>query len=94
MQYGPSLAADPRVIDTPLHLAAWAEAAPAGAVIVYHRGLLMYDRGNFRQGLDKRILINKVGNIARDLSDQGLVHLFQRREGDGVCAYLAVRREG
>ena len=65
-----------------------------GEMITYHRGLIATDRGT---GLpasrrnSQHDAVNQTATIAWSLFTAGRIHLFQRRVGDGVYDYLAVR---
>jgi hypothetical protein len=72
----------------------WLASAEAGAVLQYHDGFLALDimvaGSRFPSAMRKELA--EVAGHARWASDEGMVHLLQRRLGPGRFAYLAVRR--
>lgn len=75
-------------------LCAWTGAAAPGDYLVYHRGFLSWDLAPELSVLSKpqRATLSRLASRARQLSEQGLVHLVQRREGLGEYTYLIVMR--
>jgi hypothetical protein len=72
----------------------WLASADAGAVLQYHDGFLALDTmavGSRFSAAMRRELVDVAG-YARWASDEGMVHLLQRRLGPGRFAYLAVMR--
>ncbi len=67
----------------------WIATAKPGDVVEYHRGLLARDRA-----MPKAHEIDMLGAAAWQSCTAGRVALVQRRIGDGVCAYLAIRTGG
>ena len=62
----------------------WLAAAKPGARVEYHRGLLAWDREGMA-GLP----LDLLADAALAASDAGLVHLVQRRHGEGSYSYEA-----
>lgn len=56
-----------------------------GESVIYHRGHLAYDRQHNRR-------LSKAATMAMKLADDGLISLVQRRIGECVWDYIAVRR--
>ena len=72
---------------------AWVGSAAPGDSIAYHRGFLAIDSALETCGgspHDTGLL--RVARRAVHLSQQGLVHLVQRREADQDFTYIAVAR--
>lgn len=71
---------------------AWLARAEPGAVLEYHRGLLVFDRSPVSElGEDERRLVVRLADAALSVADDGLVHLVQRRHGDFDFSYLAIK---
>lgn len=62
----------------------WADGAPAGEAVAYHKGNLAHDR--FFRG--QHVLADAAWAAHMD----GWVELVQARIKAGVCLYLAVKR--
>lgn len=75
----------PRVVDAN-GFADWVVGSAPGDVVEYHRGLLARDRA-----MPKAHEIDMLGTAAWQSCAAGRVALVQRRIGEGVCAYLAIR---
>ena len=75
-------------------LCAWTCAAAPGDHLVYHRWFLSWDLAPELSVLSKpqRAALSRLASRARQLSEQGLIHLVQRREGMGDYTYLIVMR--
>jgi hypothetical protein len=67
--------------------------AQAGERCCYHRGHLSYDRDKNTKSLGDgdRIRLGELADLALVAAESGLVTLIQRREGEEVWAYIAVR---
>lgn len=75
-------------------LTAWINQAAPGETIEYHRGFLGIDRTPLGQPMspeDRGHLI-RIAECAMRLTEQGLLHLVQRRLGADTFSYLAVAR--
>lgn len=73
---------------------AWYGSAAPGDRIVYHRGFLAIDVSPLTYKLpdaERRTLL-RVAERALQLAEDGLVHLVQRRMGEGDFTYLAIAR--
>lgn len=73
---------------------AWFGSAVPGDRIVYHRGFLAVDASPLTSTVpdaERRALLS-VAERALQLADDGLVHLVQRRMGEGDFIYLAIAR--
>lgn len=73
----------------------WLADAEPGAVLQYHDGFLALDvvvAGSRFSANDRQELVDIAG-YARWASDEGMVHLVQRRLGPNRFAYLAVMRK-
>ena len=69
----------------------WLGSAAPGASIVYHRGFLAIDGGPETDATAAtRTRLLRLASRAMRLSQQGLVHLVQRREADREFSYIAV----
>ncbi|MGF1660565.1 MAG: hypothetical protein ACFCUS_14170 [Rubrimonas sp.] len=79
---------------TEIDLAAWIGQAAPGDILEYHRGFLALDTHSLGSLLDDRDRkeLSRVASRAMWAAEQGLVHLVQRRNGDGDFSYLAVAR--
>lgn len=85
-------AAEPPLTET--IFCAWYGSAVPGDRIVYHRGFLAVDASPLTSTVpdaERRALL-RVAERALQLAQDGLVHLVQRRMGDGDFTYLAVAR--
>lgn len=71
-------------------LVRWLAAAKPGDVAEYHRGFLLQDLASNRLDHHARAALSDLAGQARQLSDQGFVHLVQARLGAGDYRYLAV----
>ena len=71
----------------------WLRAAHPGSRITLHRGLLCVDREQRPDAPDAhaRAEIDRLATAAMRASGQGLVHLVQKRHGEGDYSYIAVR---
>jgi hypothetical protein len=73
----------------------WLASAETGAILQYHDGFLALDTmvvgSRFSAAICKEFA--DVASHARWASDEGMVHLLQRRLGPGRFAYLAVMRK-
>ena len=72
---------------------AWLKTAHPGSLIEYHRGHLCVDR-QLKLGdpsSEMRLELHRLAARALRAADQGLVHLVQRRHGDGDYSYIAIR---
>lgn len=63
---------------------------PRGSRLVYHVGFLTVDR--FNEDNKNRAQHDEVADIAWNLHEAGKVALIQRRLGDRLYEYIAVRR--
>ena len=71
----------------------WLGSAAPGDTIVYHRGFLAFDGGPATDATAAtRTRLLRLASRAMRLSQQGLVHLVQRREADREFTYIAVAR--
>ena len=76
---------------------AWLQTARPGSLIEYHRGHLCVDRQqrfNARDNASEnkaRAVLHDLATRALRASDQGLVHLVQRRHGPACFSYLAIK---
>ena len=79
---------------TEIDLAAWIGQAAPGDILEYHRGFLALDSFAIGSVLDDRDRkeLSRVASRAMWAAEQGLVHLVQRRNGDGDFSNLAVAR--
>jgi hypothetical protein len=88
---------DFRIAESPLTetmFCAWYGSAVPGDRIVYYRGFLAIDVSPFTFKLldaDRRTLL-RVAERALQLAEDGLVHLVQRRMGEGDFTYIAIAR--
>lgn len=76
----------------------WAQVAKRGDRFIYHKGFLMVDREKLRVRSEdgwvvcpNLLALNAVADLALDAYNRGLVHLFQKRLGDGEYEYRAIR---
>src|SRR4051794_23453232 len=73
-------------------LCTWLGAAAAGDCLAYYRGFLAIEIASEAQRLpdrDRRAL-SRVARRVRLLAEQGLAHLFQRRNGPGDFTYVLI----
>lgn len=73
--------------------AEWLQSALPGESCEYHRGHLAADRNPIttRLGERARAHVDHTANLALGMEATGRVALVQRRLGDGVFSYLAVK---
>jgi len=88
---------DLRTAEPPLTetmLCAWYGSAVTGDRIIYHRGFLAIDVAplTFKLPDAERRMLLRVAERVLQLAEDGLVHLVQRRLGEGDFAYLAIAR--
>lgn len=71
----------------------WVISAQPRSVMTYYRGHVAKDRLETFSPLreSKRQRLNQVVRCAFDASEQGLVHLVQRRVQAGEAVYFAIR---
>ena len=71
----------------------WFRAAHPGSRITYHRGHLCVDRQQRPHAPHDpaRAELNRLADGAMHASEQGLVHLFQKRHGEAHFSYIAIR---
>ena len=73
---------------TEIDFLAWLGQAMPGERLIYHRGLLAFDRyAPSQHGL------SRLANRAHWAAARGFVHLVQRRHGTDDFSYLAIARE-
>lgn len=78
---------------------AWFDSAPAGRKVQYYFGDLRFDRDPENHPVlnaEKRRELDALNSLAdRILQDarEGFVNLFQRKHGDNLYEYIAVRQE-
>ena len=84
--------AEPPLTET--MLCAWYGSAVPGNSIVYHRGFLAIDVAplTFKLPDAERRTLLRVAQRALQLAEDGLVHLVQRRVGEGEFTYVAIAR--
>lgn len=84
----------PRRALTEIELAAWIGQAAPGDRLEYHRGFLALDTFSIGSPLDdhERKALARVAARAMWAAGQDLVHLVQRRIGEGEFSYLAIAR--
>lgn len=84
----------PTLIMNEVSFAAWIAQADAGDILKYHRGFLVIDTDKARTPLDEadRVRLLALARRAMQAAEIGLVHLVQRRHGDGDYSYLAIAR--
>ena len=72
---------------------AWLKNAQPGSLIEYHRGHLCVDRAPklSASGNQTQTELNRLANHAMRAAERDLVHLVQRRHGDGDYSYLAIK---
>lgn len=77
-----------------LELCAWVAQALPGDALEYHRGFLCLDRTPFGRVIspEQREALIRTSARARQLAEDGLVHLAQRRVAAGEFSYLAIAR--
>jgi hypothetical protein len=70
----------------------WLARAEPGAVLEYHRGLLIFDRSPASDlSEDERRTVAKIADAALGAAEEGLVNLVQCRNGPLDFSYLAVK---
>jgi hypothetical protein len=70
----------------------WLARSEPGAVVEYHRGLLIFDRSPASKlGEDERRLVSRLADAALQAAAEGRVHLVQGRNGDFDFSYLAIK---
>ena len=70
----------------------WLARAEPGAVLEYHRGLLILDRSPASElAEDERRTVAKIADAALTAAADGLVHLVQHRNGPFDFSYLAIK---
>ena len=70
----------------------WLARSEPGAVLEYHRGLLILDRSPGSElGEDERRTVAKIADAALGAAEDGLVHLVQCRNGPFDFSYLAIK---
>ena len=73
---------------TEIDFLAWLGQAMPGERLIYHRGLLAFDRcAPSQQGL------SRLADRAYWAAARGFVHLVQRRHGTDDFSYLAIARK-
>jgi hypothetical protein len=73
---------------TEIDFLGWLGQAMPGERLIYHRGLLAFDRyDRSHQGL------SRLADRAHWAAARGFVHLVQRRHGMDDFSYLAIARE-
>jgi hypothetical protein len=79
---------------TELALARWLADAMPGDRLVYHRGFLAVDAAMSTRTLPmlQRAELQRVAGRAMAVAGHGVVHLVQRRRGDGDFEYLLIAR--
>lgn len=84
--------AEPPLTET--MLCSWYGSAVPGDRIVYHRGFLAIDVSplTFKLPEAERRTLLRVAERAMQLAEDGLLHLVQRRAGEGQYMYLAIAR--
>lgn len=84
--------AEPPLTET--MLCTWYGSAGPGDCIVYHRGFLAIEASplTFKLPEPERRELLRVAQRALQLAENGLVHLVQRRNGEGDYTYLAIAR--
>ena len=82
------------VIDT-ARFEAWLQTALPGSLIEYHRGHLCVDRQQEIGARDNkaRAVLHDLATRVLRASDQGLVHLVQRRHWPEGFSYLAIKSQ-
>ncbi|HET6377638.1 MAG TPA: hypothetical protein VFG05_04945 [Methylocella sp.] len=86
--------AQTRLALTETLFAAWIAQAEAGEVLEYHQGFLVLDadKASTRLNEPDRTRLLKLARCAWRAAEQRLVHLVQRRLGEGDFSYLAIAR--
>ena len=70
----------------------WLARSEPGAVLEYHRGLLIVDRSSVSElGEEECHLVAKLADAALQAAVEGRVHLLQRRNGAFDFSYVAVK---
>ena len=77
-----------------IQFCSWVAQASPSESLEYHRGLLALDASDCSQSFEglRRRELNRVARRAWWAAEQGLVHLFQRRNGPNDFSYLAIAR--
>lgn len=73
----------------------WLVTARPGASYIYHRGLLCFDREPHIYQEDRGQMeedVNDLGEATWQASEDGMVHLTQRRIGKNRFEYIATKR--
>ena len=86
--------AERSLLRTDTALCAWVGQAAPGDTRAYHEGFLAWDLSPQLSTLSRarRTALARLADCARELSEKGLVHLVQRREGLGHYSYLVIVR--
>ena len=84
----------PRPGLTEIELCAWIGQAAPGDALEYHRGFLALDTTAIAIHIapKAREELARVAKRAMQASEQGLVHLVQKRRGPNDFSYLAIAR--
>jgi hypothetical protein len=70
----------------------WLARSAPGAVLEYHRGLLILDRSPASDlSEDERRTVATLADAAFQAAEEGRVHLAQRRNGAFDFSYLAIK---
>jgi hypothetical protein len=70
----------------------WLARAEPGAVLEYHRGLLIFDRSPASElSEDERRVVAGLADAAFQAAEEGRVHLVQRRNGPFDFSYVAIK---
>jgi hypothetical protein len=70
----------------------WLARSEPGAVLEYHRGLLILDRSPASElSEDERRTVAKIADAALNSAADGLVHLVQCRHGPFDFSYVAIK---
>ena len=79
---------------TEMELCGWLGQASPGDVLQYHRGFLAIDREPHSERLPQkeRTELIRMCSRAHWAAERGLVHLLQRRHGEGDYSYLLIAR--
>ena len=85
-------AAEPPLTET--MFCSWLGTAEPGERIIYHRGFLAIDTSplTFKLPDGERRELLRIAQRALHLAEEGLLHLVQRRVGEGEFTYLAIAR--
>jgi hypothetical protein len=86
-------AAEPPLSET--MFCSWLGTAEPGECIIYHRGFLAIDTSplTFKLPDGERRELLRIAQRALQLAEDGLLHLVQRRMGEGDFTYLAIARQ-